>query len=101
MRGVCVLPLPIQTHASFPLSSPFSLQADALADFMTPMLEYLPEKRATAAEMLQHPWLDGLGSEGWAGPAAPAHGRRHRSPSPSPPSPRGANGAGGSGESER
>lgn len=26
---------------------------------MTPMLEFLPEKRATAREMLSHPWLDG------------------------------------------
>lgn len=28
-----------------------------LADFLLPMLEYLPEKRATAQEMLNHPWL--------------------------------------------
>ena len=34
-------------------------QARALTDFMLPMLEFLPEKRATAAEMLQHPWLRG------------------------------------------
>ena len=27
---------------------------------MTPMLEFLPEKRATAREMLSHPWLDGI-----------------------------------------
>lgn len=27
---------------------------------MTPMLEFLPEKRATAREMLTHPWLNGI-----------------------------------------
>ncbi len=32
-------------------------QAQALADFLLPMLEYVPERRATAAEMLGHPWL--------------------------------------------
>ena len=72
---------------------------------MLPMLEYLPEKRATAAEMLEHPWLSGGGAGGGANGAAndagtaPPHGHHHRSPSPSPPSPRGgggiANGGGG------
>ena len=28
-----------------------------LADFLLPMLEFDPEKRATAEECLQHPWL--------------------------------------------
>ncbi|KAK9904075.1 hypothetical protein WJX75_003847 [Coccomyxa subellipsoidea] len=32
-------------------------EAQLLADFLQPMLEYVPERRATAAEMLQHPWL--------------------------------------------
>ena len=31
--------------------------AEELADFLTPMLDYVPEKRATAAECLKHPWL--------------------------------------------
>jgi serine/threonine-protein kinase SRPK3 len=31
--------------------------ARALEAFMTPMLQILPEKRATAQEMLTHPWL--------------------------------------------
>ncbi|MCQ2817936.1 MAG: hypothetical protein MJ252_11785, partial [archaeon] len=32
-------------------------EAKALADFLLPMLEYYPEKRASAREMLNHPWL--------------------------------------------
>jgi len=32
-------------------------EAEALADFLLPMLEWHPEKRATAKEMLEHPWL--------------------------------------------
>jgi len=34
------------------------LQAAALADFMLPMLVYDPERRATATDMLRHPWLE-------------------------------------------
>ena len=32
-------------------------EAQALTDFIMPMLEYYPEKRATARQMLRHPWL--------------------------------------------
>ncbi len=32
-------------------------EAQALSDFIMPMLEYLPEKRASARELLNHPWL--------------------------------------------
>lgn len=32
-------------------------EAESLADFLLPMLEWYPEKRATAKEMLDHPWL--------------------------------------------
>ncbi|BDA45693.1 probable SRSF protein kinase 2 [Coccomyxa sp. Obi] len=32
-------------------------EAQQLTAFLTPMLEYVPERRATAAEMLSHPWL--------------------------------------------
>ena len=32
-------------------------EAIALNDFLLPMLEYCPEKRATAKQMLSHPWL--------------------------------------------
>lgn len=35
------------------------LQAQGLASFLTPMLEYLPDKRASAGQMLRHPWLRG------------------------------------------
>ena len=33
-------------------------EAQAFADFLTPMLEFDPDKRATAEESLQHPWLN-------------------------------------------
>lgn len=32
-------------------------QAAAFADFLRPMLEFDPLKRATAADCLQHPWI--------------------------------------------
>jgi len=32
-------------------------EATAFAAFLTPMLEFEPEKRATAEESLHHPWL--------------------------------------------
>lgn len=32
-------------------------EADALTDFIMPMLEYYPEKRISAQELLKHPWL--------------------------------------------
>lgn len=34
--------------------------AAAFADFLTPMLEFDPEKRATAEDCLRHPWLNDL-----------------------------------------
>ena len=33
-------------------------EAQALNDFMMPMLEWYPEKRASARELLRHPWLN-------------------------------------------
>ena len=43
--------------------------ADELADFLTPMLDYVPEKRATAAECLKHPWLQqNTGGESFSEP---------------------------------
>jgi len=32
-------------------------EAEAFADFLMPMLEWYPERRATAKQMLDHPWL--------------------------------------------
>ena len=32
-------------------------EAKALADFLMPMLHWDPEKRASAQQMLNHPWL--------------------------------------------
>ncbi|XP_068185978.1 SRSF protein kinase 1a isoform X1 [Antennarius striatus] len=32
-------------------------EAECFADFLIPMLELIPEKRATAAECLRHPWI--------------------------------------------
>ncbi len=32
-------------------------EAENLAGFLLPMLEWYPERRATAKEMLDHPWL--------------------------------------------
>uniref|UniRef100_F7F582 non-specific serine/threonine protein kinase n=2 Tax=Ornithorhynchus anatinus TaxID=9258 RepID=F7F582_ORNAN len=33
-------------------------EADGFTNFLLPMLELIPEKRATAAECLRHPWLN-------------------------------------------
>ena len=32
-------------------------EAEMLADFLNPMLNWYPDQRATAQEMLEHPWL--------------------------------------------
>ena len=32
-------------------------EAQSLSDFLLPMLEYYPERRASARELLRHPWL--------------------------------------------
>jgi len=31
--------------------------ANDMADFLVPILDFVPEKRPTAAQLLQHPWL--------------------------------------------
>lgn len=33
-------------------------EATAFADFLLPMLEWYPESRSTAQQMLSHPWLN-------------------------------------------
>ncbi len=37
-------------------------EAKELADFLMPMLQWYPEKRATAQQMLNHPWLTSPGT---------------------------------------
>ena len=32
--------------------------ANGMADFLVPILDFVPEKRPAAAQLLQHPWLD-------------------------------------------
>ena len=58
-----------------------------MADFLRPMLEFEPERRATAQEMLRHPWLNapvtgpiGRGSAASAQTAAPMDERTRRRP---------------------
>ena len=34
------------------------IEAQMLSDFIMPMLEYYPEKRVSAQELLKHPWLN-------------------------------------------
>ncbi|PSC68985.1 SRSF kinase 1 [Micractinium conductrix] len=48
-------------------------EARSFADFLMPMLNFVPSKRATAGQMLQHPWLRG---ETAAAPAAQQPSRR-------------------------
>lgn len=46
-----------QLTPAWPPLPPRLSQALALRDFLLPMLNFEPSKRATAAEMLQHHWL--------------------------------------------
>lgn len=51
-----MLTTPLHPH---PPSLPIHpLQALALRDFLQPMLAFDPSRRASAKELLQHPWLD-------------------------------------------
>lgn len=63
MSGVCITRLGTCRGAvpscDPPLLRPPSPQAAALSDFLLPMLRFVPSRRATAAEMLRHPWLQG------------------------------------------
>ncbi|WWC71736.1 uncharacterized protein I206_105694 [Kwoniella pini CBS 10737] len=38
--------------------------AELLSSFLMPMLHYYPDSRATAAELVNHPWLDGVVVQG-------------------------------------
>jgi serine/threonine-protein kinase SRPK3 len=33
--------------------------AELLTSFLMPMMHYYPDTRASAAELVKHPWLDG------------------------------------------
>ena len=41
-----------------------SEEAELLSSFLLPMLHYYPDSRATAAELVKHPWLDGVVVQG-------------------------------------
>lgn len=38
--------------------------AEMLSSFLMPMMHYYPDTRATAAELVKHPWLDGVVVQG-------------------------------------
>lgn len=38
--------------------------AEVLTSFLVPMMHYYPDTRATAAELLKHPWLEGVVVQG-------------------------------------
>ncbi len=38
--------------------------AEQLSSFLVPMMHYYPDSRATAAELVKHPWLDGVVVQG-------------------------------------
>ena len=38
--------------------------AELLSSFLMPMMHYYPDARATAAELVKHPWLDGVVVQG-------------------------------------
>ena len=39
-------------------------EAEMLSSFLMPMMHYYPDARATAAELVKHPWLDGVVVQG-------------------------------------
>lgn len=39
-------------------------EAETLSSFLMPMLHYYPESRASAAELVNHPWLSGVVVQG-------------------------------------
>lgn len=66
-QGPCE-PIFVQSGPLCPCSflfPPYFLRQDAreVAAFIRPMLEMDPDKRASAQEMLAHPWLQGLGAD--------------------------------------
>jgi len=47
--------------------------AELLVSFLVPMMHYYPDSRATAAELVKHPWLDGVVVQGDLEMAERAH----------------------------
>ncbi|WVR07352.1 hypothetical protein IAU60_004393 [Kwoniella sp. DSM 27419] len=47
--------------------------AELLSSFLMPMLHYYPDSRATAAELVKHPWLEGVVVQGEMEMAQQAH----------------------------
>jgi serine/threonine-protein kinase SRPK3 len=39
-------------------------EAETLSSFLMPMLHYYPDSRASAAELVNHPWLNGVVVQG-------------------------------------
>ncbi|KAK9061582.1 hypothetical protein SSX86_018764 [Deinandra increscens subsp. villosa] len=50
--------------------------ANDLADFLVPILDFVPEKRPTAAQCLSHPWLSGQGLTSAANSSPEANGNK-------------------------
>lgn len=48
-------------------------EAELLSSFIQPMLNYYPDSRATAADLVKHPWLDGVIVQGDLEMAEKAH----------------------------
>ncbi|XP_076887070.1 uncharacterized protein LOC143537119 [Bidens hawaiensis] len=46
--------------------------AKEMADFLVPILDFVPEKRPTAAKLLNHPWVTGRISQGHGSVVTPA-----------------------------
>ena len=55
-------------------------EAELLSSFLVPMLHYYAENRATAAEMVKHPWLSGVVVQGELEMAAGVRSKRSGEP---------------------
>lgn len=47
--------------------------AELLTSFLVPMMNYYPDARATPADLIKHPWLDGVVVQGDIDMAERAH----------------------------
>eukprot|EP00878_Enallax_costatus_P025924 GHUV01027782.1.p1 GENE.GHUV01027782.1~~GHUV01027782.1.p1 ORF type:complete len:107 (-),score=27.45 GHUV01027782.1:895-1215(-) len=56
---VCMIDLSCSLQSSLSLVTTPAVQARGMADFLLPLLHFDPSERATAAEALKHPWLEG------------------------------------------